>query len=93
MHNKHDERFLVSLCRRYTLPLEDFYSNTPNGPDISAYLGTQGEVGMHESYNCSIHCGGAQFCGAGPLGGETGGYGSIVAYPSTPVDFIGAASS
>ena len=56
------------LCwrRRYTLPLEEFYTNTPHGPNITAYQ--NGEPKAHKSYNCSIHCGGQQFCGAGNPG-------------------------
>ena len=52
--------------RRYTLPLEEFYTNTPNGPNITAYQ--NGEPKAHKSYNCSIHCGGQQYCGAGNPG-------------------------
>jgi hypothetical protein len=59
------------LCwrRRSTLPLEEFYTNTPNGPNITAYQ--NGEPKAHKSYNCSIHCGGQQFCGAGNPGEPT----------------------
>ena len=54
------------VCRRYTLPLEEFYVNTPNGPNITAYQ--NGEPKSHKTFNCSIHCGGQQFCGAGNPG-------------------------
>ena len=54
------------LCRRYTLPLEEFYVNTPNGPNITAYQ--NGEPESHKTFNCSIHCGGREFCGAGNPG-------------------------
>lgn len=36
---------------------------------------------MHAGFNCSSTCGGAQYCGAGSIFGETSGRGSIVAYP------------
>eukprot|EP00897_Mesotaenium_endlicherianum_P010183 jgi/Mesen1/9193/ME000591S08512 len=32
------------------------------------------------SGDCSVHCGGKEFCGAGPLGAGAAGTGSIVAY-------------
>ena len=53
-------------CRRYTLPLEEFYTYNGTGPNITAYI--NGEPKSHKSYNCSIHCGGQQFCGAGNPG-------------------------
>ena len=53
-------------CRRYTLPLEEFYTYNGTGPNITAYI--NGEPKSHQSYNCSIHCGGQQFCGAGNPG-------------------------
>ena len=55
-----------SVCRRYTLPLEEFYIYNGTGPNITAYM--NGEPKAHKSYNCSIHCGGRQFCGAGNPG-------------------------
>ena len=55
-------------CRRYTLPLEEFYTNTPGGPNITAYQ--NGEPKAHKSFNCSIHCRGQQFCGAGNPGDQ-----------------------
>lgn len=48
------------------MSLEDFYVNTPGGPNISAFI--NGEATQHKNYNCSIHCGGRQFCGAGVPG-------------------------
>ncbi|CAK0785918.1 hypothetical protein CVIRNUC_009131 [Coccomyxa viridis] len=66
------------MCRRYTLPLEEFYVNTPNGPNITAYQ--NGEPKSHKTFNCSIHCGGQQFCGAGNPGSGTAGTDTIVAY-------------
>ncbi|KAK9919097.1 hypothetical protein WJX75_009391 [Coccomyxa subellipsoidea] len=66
------------FCRRYTLPLEQFYVNTPGGPDISKWI--SGESSQRKGYNCSSHCGGAQFCGAGEVGSGVRGTGTIGAY-------------
>ncbi|CAL8471634.1 g11176 [Coccomyxa elongata] len=66
------------FCRRYTLPLEQFYVNTPGGPDISKWI--NGESSQRKGYNCSSHCGGAQFCGAGEMGSGVSGTHTIGAY-------------
>jgi hypothetical protein len=57
---------ICGAARRYTMSLEDFYVNSPGGPNITAWI--NGEAAQHKSYNCFIHCGGRQFCGAGVPG-------------------------
>ena len=64
--------------RRYTLPLEDFYINTPGGPDIT--LWTNGQAGFRKGYNCSSQCSGALFCGAGEMGSGVSGTYMIGSY-------------
>lgn len=65
------------------MPLEEFYVNTPNGPDISQWL--ENDPPSNKVYNCSIHCG-REYCGSGPIFGEPAGRGSIVGYPSSALD-------
>ena len=65
-------------ARRYTLPLEQFYVNTPGGPDITQW--TYEEAFHRKGYNCSSHCGGAQFCGAGEMGSGASGTHTIGSY-------------
>jgi len=64
-------------------PLENFYTSA-GSPSITGWL--NGEAAQHVNYNCSSQCGGAQFCGAGDIWGETAGRGSIVGYPSSAAD-------
>ncbi|CAL8465628.1 g5164 [Coccomyxa elongata] len=76
-----DEQWATHIplfCRRYTLPLEDFYVNTPGGPDISRWIDE--DASHRRGYNCSSHCGGAQFCGAGEMGSGVSGTHTIGAY-------------
>ncbi|GAQ90868.1 hypothetical protein KFL_006950030 [Klebsormidium nitens] len=66
------------LCRRETLPLDQVYVHTPAGPNISAWLSK--EAAARSQYTCSAACGGAPYCGPGPLGSGTLGTGTIGPY-------------
>ncbi len=66
------------VCRRYTQPLEEFYVPNAPGPSIAAWLSTEGK--SHQPYNCSVHCGGKQYCGAAAPYGSIYGTDSIGAY-------------
>ena len=66
------------LRRRYTQPLEEMYAPTAPGPSIAQWLDTEAKA--HSKYNCSVHCGGKQYCGAAAPYGSVYGTDSIVAY-------------
>lgn len=70
-------------CRRYTQPLENFYTRTGT-PSIDGWLLT--EAMKNAEYNCSSQCGGSQFCGAGTIFGDIAGRGSVVGYPASLAD-------
>ncbi|KAL3154538.1 hypothetical protein ABBQ32_013996 [Trebouxia sp. C0010 RCD-2024] len=81
-----DDQFSSLLplwCRRYTQPLENFYTRTGT-PSIDGWLLT--EAMKNAEYNCSSQCGGSQFCGAGTIFGDIAGRGSVVGYPASLAD-------
>ncbi|KAL0048017.1 hypothetical protein WJX82_005770 [Trebouxia sp. C0006] len=59
-------KYMPVVCRRYSLPLEDFYQNVPGTPDITEWI--QADAQSDAVYNCSIHCG-REYCGSGPIWG------------------------